>query len=184
MTHTSHALLLQVLTDDYGLLKGRLARRLGSPDIADEVLQEAYLRVERMPPTIGAVLHPRTYLFRIALNIAADRRRSEQRRLARSEIELLLRLEHDELDPERVVEARSSVRTLVEALEDLPPRRRAIFVAARVNGLSIPQIAAQFSVSTRFIERELKQALDHCRDRLEIKLSRKFGPGRSETSSE
>jgi RNA polymerase sigma factor (sigma-70 family) len=183
MSQMSHALLLQVLTDDYSLLKGRLTRRLGSPDIADEVLQEAYLRVERMP-TIGAVLHPRTYLFRIALNIAADRRRSEKRRLARSEIELLLRLEHDELDPERVVEARSSVRTLVEALEDLPPRRRAIFVAARVNGSSIPQIAAHFSISTRFVERELKQALEHCRDRLEIKLSRKFGTGRSETSKE
>jgi RNA polymerase sigma factor (sigma-70 family) len=180
MTQTGQALLLQVLVDDYGLLKGRLTRRLGSPDAADEVLQEAYLRVERMP-TLGTVFHPRTYLFRMALNIAADRYRSERRRLARSEVELLLRLEHDELHPERIAEARSSARALVQALDDLPPRRRAIVVAARVEGLTVVKIAARFGVSTRFIERELKLALDHCRDRLEINLSHRFGASRSET---
>ena len=162
MTHTGQALLLQVLVDDYGLLKGWLTRRLGSPDAADEVLQEAYLRVERMP-ALGMVFHPRTYLFRMALNIAADRHRSERRRLARSEVERLLRLEHDELDPERIAEARSSVRSLVQALDELPPRRRAIIVAARVEGLTVAKIAARFGVSTRFIERELKLALDYCR---------------------
>lgn len=183
MSQSSQALLLQALMNDYGLLKGRLTRRLGSPDDAEEVLQEAYLRVKRMP-AIGVVLHPRTYLFRIALNIAADRRRSEKRRLARSEVELLLRLEQDELDPERIADARSSVRVLVQALEGLSPRRRAIFVAARVDGLSIPEIAGRFGVSTRFIERELKQTLDHCREHLEIKLSQKFGPRPSTTSNE
>jgi RNA polymerase sigma factor (sigma-70 family) len=181
MIQTSQALLLQVLLDDYGILKGRLARRLGSPDTADEVLQEAYLRVERMP-NVGAIFHPRTYLFRLALNIAADRRRAEQRRLARSEVELLLRLGHDELDPERIAAGRASVRVLVQALEELPPQRRAILVAARIEGLPIPKIAARFGVSTRFVERQLKRALDHCRDRLEIKLSEKDGPRPSETS--
>jgi RNA polymerase sigma-70 factor (ECF subfamily) len=183
MTKTGLVLLLQVLMDDYAVLKGQLARHLGSPDVAEDALQEAYLRLQRMD-NIGVVQHPRTYLFRIALNIAADRRRSESRRLARSEVELLLRLEHDELDPERVAEGRSSIRTLVQALNELPPRRREILVAARLEGLDYPKIAARFGISTRYLERELKHALDHCREKLEIKLSQRFGPGRSGTSKE
>jgi RNA polymerase sigma factor (sigma-70 family) len=183
MTQSSQALLLKVLMNDYGILKGRLARRLGSADVADDVLQEAYLRVSRMP-AMAAVLHPRTYLFRIALNIAADRRRSEKRRLARSEVELLLRLDQDDLDPERIAQARSSVRALELALEELAPRRRAIFVAVRVNGLTVPEVAARFGLSTRYIERELKDALDHCRGRLEMEVSQTFGPRPSAASKE
>lgn len=183
MTKTGLALLLQVLMDDYAVLKGQLARHLGSSDVADDVLQEAYLRLQGMD-NIGAVQHPRTYLFRIALNIAADQRRSESRRLARSEIELLLRLEQDELDPERVAAGRSSVRALVQALDGLSPRRRAILVAARVEGLAYSKIAVRFGISTRYLERELKQALDHCREKLEINLSQRFGSGPSGTSKD
>src|ERR1700760_3651331 len=145
----AHAVLLRALVDDYGLLRARLARRLGFCHGAGEVLQEAYLRLGRTAKT-GMIFHPRTYLFRLALNIAADRRRSEKRRLARQEIELLLRVDQDELDPERIAQGKSSVRLLVDALKELPSRRRAILVASRVEALSIPEIAARFGVSTRF----------------------------------
>lgn len=183
MTKTGLAHLLQVLLGDYGVLKGQLARRLGSQDAAGDILQEAYLRLQRMGP-VGAIRHPRTYLYRVALNIAADRRRSEQRRLARSEVELLLRVESDELDPERIAAGRSSVQSLVQALDELPPRRRAIFVAARLEGRPHAEIAARFGISTRYLERELKIALDHCRDRLEIKLSQTFRSAPPEPSME
>jgi len=130
MAETSQALLLRLFTSHYSMLKGWLTRRLGSADAADEAMQEAYLRMQRMDG-IGAVRRPQSYLFQVTLNIAADLRRCEKRRLARSEIELLLQLEQDELDPERVAEGRSSVGALVQALDALPPRPRAIFVAAQ-----------------------------------------------------
>ncbi|MBB4200029.1 hypothetical protein CCR94_21775 [Rhodoblastus sphagnicola] len=183
MKVSGQALLLQTLLDDYAPLRSQLARRLGSPDAADDVLQEAYLRLGRIEEP-GPIRHPRSYLFRIALNIAADRRRSEARRLERSEVELLLKLEHDELDPERVAAGRSSMRQLVEALEQLPERRRAIFLAVRSDGRPIADIAVQFGISTRMVERELKQALDHCRQHLEINLSQKFDPGHPVTSKD
>jgi RNA polymerase sigma factor (sigma-70 family) len=183
MTESGQALLLRTLMDDYGPLRSRLARRLGSPDAADDVLQEAYLRLGRLD-NVGTIQHPRSYLFRIALNIAADRRRAEARRLERSEVELLLQLDADELDPERIAAARSSVRSLAQALDELPERRRAIFLAARTEGKAIAEIAARFGISTRMVERELKQALDHCRDRLEINLSQTFGPSRPTTSKD
>lgn len=175
--------LLRVLMDDYGLLKGQLTRRLGSEDVAGDVLQEAYLRLQRKDEA-HPIRHARTYLFRIALNIAADRRRSESRRLARSEVEMLLQIEQDELDPERIASGRASMQQLAEALRELPPRRQAIFIAARLENTPYSDIARRFGVSTRFIERELKQALDHCRERLEINPSQTFGAAPSESSKD
>jgi len=183
MAETSQALLLRLFISNYSTLKGRLARRLGSADAADEALQEAYLRMERMGQ-IGAVRRPQSYLFQVALNIAADLRRSEKRRLARSEIERVLQLEQDELDPERIAEGRSSVGALVRALDALPPRPRAILVAARLDGLTHAAIAARFGISTRLVERELKRALDHCRGHLELKRRQTFGTGRPALSNE
>jgi RNA polymerase sigma factor (sigma-70 family) len=183
MAEDGRALLLWLFKSHYQTLKGRLARRLGSADAADEALQETYLRMERMSLT-GAVRHPYSYFFRVALNVAADLRRSEQRRLGRSEVELLLQLERDELDPERVTEARSSVRALVQALDMLTPRQRGILVAARLEGLTHGAVAARFGISTRLVERELKIALDHCRDHLELNHLATFGTGRPAPSKE
>jgi RNA polymerase sigma factor (sigma-70 family) len=173
MAETDQALLLQLFISNYNALKWRLARRLGSPDAADEALQEAFLRIRRVS-RIGTIRQPQSYLFRVALNIAADLRRTEKRRLARSEIEQFLRIEEDELDPERIAAGRSSVRALVQALDALPPRPRAILLAARIDGLTHEKIAGNFGISTRMVERELKLALDHCRARLEIKSTKKF----------
>ena len=168
ITKSGLAHLLQVFITDYDVLKRQIGRHLRSHDAAGDILQEAYLRLQRIGE-VGIVRQPRAYLYRVALNIADERRRSERRRLARSEVELLLRVDDDELDPQRIAEGRSSLRFLVQALEELPARRRAIFIAARLEGRTHAEIAAEFGISTRFLERELKQALDHCRARLEIK---------------
>ncbi|MEW6436272.1 MAG: RNA polymerase sigma factor [Pseudomonadota bacterium] len=180
MAENNQALLLRLFKSNYGSLRGRLARRLGSIEAADEALQETYLRLDRIE--VGPIKRPLPYLFRIAVNTASDLRRSEKRRLHRSEIELLLQLEKDEIDPERLAAARSSLRALALALEELSPRARSILLAARLEGLPHAEIAARFRISTRLVERELKRALDHCRDHLEIKPPQPFGTGRPTAS--
>lgn len=180
MTETTWASLRALLVERYGTLRRRLAHRLGSMDLAAETLQETWLRLER-PGNPGPVQRPEAYLFRVALNIAADRRDADRRRLALSEIELLLHADDDELDPERITAARNDVAVLVGILDELPPRCRAIFVAARFEELPHKTIAARFGISTRMVERELKRALEHC-DKLLGKS--RFGSGPPEPSME
>ncbi|MEZ0222819.1 MAG: RNA polymerase sigma factor [Tardiphaga sp.] len=182
MTQTSWASLRALLVDRYEELKRRLARRLGSADLAAEALQETWLRLQR-PGEPGVLGRPDAYLFRVALNVAADRRDAERRRLALSEVEMLRHLDDDELDPERFAESRSEIAALARALDELPPRCRAIFIAARLDEIPHKDIAAQYGISTRMVERELKRALDHCSGRLgRISLSR-FGSPPSEPST-
>ncbi|HLH11192.1 MAG TPA: RNA polymerase sigma factor [Methylovirgula sp.] len=183
MAEDDQALLLRLFTSNYTTLKGRLARRLGSVEAAEEALQETYMRVERIE-RVGAIVRPLPYLFRIAVNTASDLRRSEKRRLQRSEIELLLQLEKDEIDPERVAAARSSLRKLARVLRDLPSRQRTILVATRLEGLTHAAIAARLGISTRLVERELKRALDHCRHYFELNDPKPFGSTGSAASKE
>ncbi len=183
MTETNGATLRQILVERYDDLRRRLARRLGSTDLATEILHETYLRLDRGSTELGLVHSPKAYLFRTALNVAADHHRSaEGRRLNNLEIDTLRGIADAALDPAKAMEARLEVAMLERALDELTPRRRAILIAARLEEVSHAEIAARFGISTRMVEKELRSALLHCSQRLEIKLKSRFGRQPPETS--
>lgn len=177
-------MMRRLLVADYGSLKSRLARRFGSTDFAGEVLHEAWLRLDRdgggaIEPQVR---NPTAYLYRLAVNIAVDQKRADGRWLAKAEVESYCRQAVNELDPGRVAEARSELAALARALEDIPPRRRAIFLASRIEGLSHQEIAQRLGVTTRIVERELEAAFGHFREVLEKKVEPRRGPRSLKTS--
>jgi RNA polymerase sigma-70 factor (ECF subfamily) len=183
MTETSWTTLRQLLVDRYDDLRRRLARRLGSTDLATEILHETYLRLDRGSAELGIVHNPKAYLYRTALNVAADHHRNaEGRRLSDLEIDALRGIADAALDPAKAMEARLEVTMLERALDELTPRRRAILIAARLEEVPHVEIAARFGISTRMVEKELRSALLYCSQRLEIKLMGRFGRQAPETS--
>lgn len=182
MNDITWAMLRDVLVDRYDEFKRRLARRLGSAELATETLHEAWLRLARVGSP-GIVRSPESYVFRVALNAAFDQRQAEARALSTSEIETLRHLDEDELDPQRVAEARSEILALKQALDELPVRCRSIFVAARVEGVPQADIAERFGISTRMVERELKRAFDYFEVRLQRTAIRHVGSRPSKPSS-
>jgi RNA polymerase sigma-70 factor (ECF subfamily) len=184
MTEGLVALLRRLLVADYGSLKQRLARRFGSADFAGEVLHEAWLHLERIEG--GAVetpiRNPTAYLYRLALNIAVDQKRADHRWFAKTEAQSFCRQAINVLDPGRVAEARSELEALARELENLPPRRRAIFLASRLHGLSHKEIAERYGVTVRVVDREMKAALDHFSQVLGKKIAPRRGPRSLKTS--
>jgi RNA polymerase sigma-70 factor (ECF subfamily) len=75
-----------------------------------------------------------------------------------------------------VATARDELVALQRALDELPARRRAIFLAARLGGLTHRQIADQHGISTRAVEINVQRALEHCAERLGKVPVRRFGP--------
>jgi RNA polymerase sigma-70 factor (ECF subfamily) len=181
MSDSNIATLRAVLLADYIDLDRRLTRRLGSADLASDVLQETFLRLEGINE-IGPVRNPKAYVFRIALNIANDRRRAESRRLTVDEVDRLLDIPDDRPDAARVIEDRSEVELLKRAIAELPERRRRVLILSRIEGLPNREIAARLGVTVRTIEIDLKQAIEHCAERLKRRVPNKFGfhrPGSS-----
>jgi RNA polymerase sigma-70 factor (ECF subfamily) len=174
MSNTTTTTLRDLLLADYDRISQRLTRRLRSADLASDVIQETYLRIERMGD-IGSVRNPAAYLLGIALNIARDYRRAESRRLTVDEVDSLLEIPDDRPDPEHEVEKRSEINLLRRAIAELPERRRLVLTLSRIEGLHNREIAERFGVTVRTIEIDLKQALEHCADRMKNPNTAKFG---------
>ncbi|MNL14510.1 putative RNA polymerase sigma factor FecI [compost metagenome] len=181
MKDTGKKSMVRLFLTSYDDFKVRLRRRLGSEDLANDVLHETYLRVDRMEE-VPDIAQPNAYLYRMALNIAADRRQSDARLLTGSEVEELLQVSDEALDPARVVGGQKEIQLLLSALYELPARRRKIFIAARLEEAPHLEISQRFGISTRMVEKEIKAALGHCAGRLERKVIQRFGPGAGKPS--
>jgi RNA polymerase sigma-70 factor (ECF subfamily) len=166
--------LQAVLTADYNTLSRQLTRRLGSAELASEALHETFLRLDRMSDATS-VRSPKDFLFRIAVNIATDRRRVERRYLSAAEVDYLLDVPDDSPDPAEIAEARSELEALDRALAELSPRRREVFKAAILQKIPDHKIAARLGINVRTVETDLKHALSHCASRLGRKLIRRPG---------
>lgn len=154
--------LRDLLASQYDDFRRRLTRRLGSEDLANESLQETWLRLHRNDD-VGVVQSPAGYVLRVAMNIATDRRRTEGRVARRSDIAAALDVVPDPAPgPDREVEARSELDALNRAIATLPTRARQILIAGRIEGLSQTEIAERFGISPRMVRFELRRALDHC----------------------
>ncbi len=182
MTEAGWAALQHRLLMRYTFLKKRLTYYFGSADLASDALQDTWLRLER-GGELTTVRNPDTYLYSMAVNIAREIRRTENRRLTTSEIETLLEIEDEAPDAARTVEARAELEILATIIEELPIRQQAILLAARLDGMPRHDIAERFGVSVRFVQRELQQAHDYCAARLKKLTGEQFRSGLRETST-
>jgi RNA polymerase sigma-70 factor (ECF subfamily) len=121
-----------------------MARRLSrSADDARDLVQETFLRAARSAASIpSGSSREEAWLVRVLINICRDRwRHSGVRQRARLDGRVAAR---PAVDPERSLIARSMIR---QALDALPPRRRAILIPYELEGSPIPAIARMIGVS-------------------------------------
>jgi RNA polymerase sigma-70 factor (ECF subfamily) len=174
--------MLGLFLDNYEDFRRRLRRRLRSDDLVDDVLQETYLRVRRLDPNDEHARHPTGYLFRMALNMAADHHRASGRLLTGDEVDDLINGVHDGLDPSTVLSSRQEMLALSQALDTLTRRQRDILIAARVDEQPQADIAARHGISVRMVGKELKKALETCATKVGRTSFQRFGPGAGESS--
>lgn len=164
MPETSWAALRRRLLEKYDEFVRRLARRLGSSDLAQDVIHETYLRFERVGDT-EPVRNLDGYIMTTAVNIAKNRATVERRHLSASETDLLIGIPDDAPDPERTVEARSEMKLLQRILAELPARRRQIFEGSWADGISHAELAVRHGVHLRTVQREIAEATLYVRGR-------------------
>ena len=117
----------------------RLARRLSrSAEDASDLVQETFLRAARHTASVpeGAG-HEEAWLVRVLINLARDRWRQLAVR-KRGADDAALSTTPVVADSETALLARSIIW---QALDRLPPRRRAIIVLYELEGVGIPAIA-------------------------------------------
>ena len=105
--------------------------------------------------------HPQTYLVNTAVHAAIDHIRQDTRLLARARSASSSSWRTNP-GPAEIAQSRSDMAGMFKALDMLTPRQRDILVAARVDGLSRPELAQRWGISLRLVGRELQTAHEHC----------------------
>jgi RNA polymerase sigma-70 factor (ECF subfamily) len=113
-----------------------LKRAAGSTPLAEDILQEAYLRFLRAPATESRAAEPAAFLFRIATNLLYDhwRRAGRERRLL------------SWWRPVRVSQDAGLKHDVGRLLDELAPRERALVWLAHVEGCSHEEIAGMLTL--------------------------------------
>jgi RNA polymerase sigma factor (sigma-70 family) len=144
-----------------------LTKLTSSQHDAEEVAQEAVLRLLRVENLECDPRRARHYLFRTATNIVRDNHRRSTARCAHLCSALDdLQLEADTAPVDRLIDAEREVAVVAAALRDLSTRARAAFLMHVLEDLTYERIAAELGVSKKTIERDIALALALCRVRL------------------
>ena len=156
---------LRAVTEEFApRLYGFLLYRLGNRDDAQDLAQEAYLRLLRVEKT-RFIQSPESYLFRIASNLANEFAMQQRRAPAMVELDTVAETGDIGSDDrfERTLEYRAFIRRLKTVLDDLPPAYRAAFLLSKRDGLSRQEIAAELGLSIHTVKKYLARAAAHCR---------------------
>jgi RNA polymerase sigma factor (sigma-70 family) len=139
-----------------------LRQRLRTPEDANDVAQEAYIRMMQYQNS-RQIRSPSSMLFRIAINVANDLGRSEQVRRVSDQCSLdSVELVSDTPSPEREVSAKQELALLHTAIEDLSPKCRQVFLLSRVRRMTYPEIAVHCGISVKMVEKHISRALAIC----------------------
>ena len=134
-----------------------LAARLGGMSEAEDALHDLWLRLESNGT--GPVAQPAAYLYRMANNIAFDRRRSAARHAARDGGWLEAQPRSEEMPGvEQALIAREQLARIEAALATLPEPAARAFRRFRFDGVPQKAIAAELGISISSLEKLLQRA--------------------------
>jgi RNA polymerase sigma-70 factor (ECF subfamily) len=134
---------------------------------AEEISQEAFLRLLGAEYLDADPNRARNYLFTTATNLSHDNYRRKTARADGAHVALDdLQIEADDPGPERLVDGERSKRIVDAALRDLKPRPRQAFLLYVQDELTYECIALQLGVSKKTVERDMALTIALCRSRL------------------
>ena len=143
-------------------LKRYIARFIHDSHEIEDVSQEAYLRAF-VAEKERAIEQPKSFLFRIAHNLAMTTLTKKSRRLT----DFIEDSESpDVVGQEQAVEseviASQSVAIHCEAVAELSPQRRRVYLLRKVYGKSHKEIAAHLDITVSTVEKHLIKATRQC----------------------
>lgn len=131
-------------------------RRGVSKEDADELVQEAFLKVEQYERTHTA-RSAEALLVTAAVNLSIDR----ARRRARApfvELDNVQAIADHMPDPAQIVEQQARLRHAAAGLDRLPERGRRILLMRRLDNMSYAEIAAAEGMTVAAVEKQVARA--------------------------
>lgn len=140
-------------------LQNMLRRRGQGREDAEDLVQEAFLRLQVYCNEGNEVRSPDAFLARTVLNLAINAHESDHRHLYAREAVEDLQLVDLSPTPDEVLAAEQCLSRIRALLGGLGRRTREVFFMHRLYGLSYVQIADHFDISVSAIEKHIASAM-------------------------
>jgi RNA polymerase sigma-70 factor (ECF subfamily) len=152
---------------------------LGNREEAYDLSQEVFLRVFRTLDRFRADASLKTWIYRITINQASNRRRFWSRRNRLAQVSLDAHVEvhgeptepSDASSPHRILASKQLAEHLTLALDALPFDQRTVLILREVEGLAYDEIAQALDIAIGTVKSRLTRARQTLRARLgEVRL--------------
>jgi RNA polymerase sigma factor (sigma-70 family) len=167
MTESRKSLVERLFREQGSALRSFLRGRVSLQAHPEELAQEVYLRMLRVPKP-SAIRNPEAYLFTVAANLAKEHNAKE--RAAGRNVDV-----NDSAIEEQIAQlpnfgqqcdAEALVKRLRVVLAQLPTKCQAAVALHYWRGMSYEEVGAQLDVSSDMVKKYIQQALAHCRRRM------------------
>lgn len=138
---------------------------LKNKEDAQEIVQEAFLRIWKKREEIDSTKSFKSFLFSISYNLVVDQLRI---RLKDQEYRKFLvhYFESESFELKSELDYDKIVLQIRNAVQELPVKRKQIYTLSREVGLSHKEIAARLGISVKTVENQITLALKHLKARL------------------
>ena len=137
----------------------------GDPQVAEEVLQDTFIRAYRHRHSLRLDMSPLPWLHRVALNLCYSR--LSRKRLA---VETLGESTHElrdgALEPAEHLERKELRRTIRDGVAALPPKQQGVIVLYYLHGMSLQETSDTLGIALGTVKSRLHYALHALRDHM------------------
>lgn len=151
-------IIAELYVSEYARLKRIVSRILSRPEVADDVIQDTFLKLSSRDLQYA----DRGLLVRAAQNVARDYNRSERNRARLMDEMQGSQLAGGPFSPEESVVVEDQLQALLSAIQSLPRRRAQIFLLAKLDEMPYARIAEELGVSLSTVEKEMAAAIAFC----------------------
>lgn len=134
--------------------------------IAEDLVQEVFVRVWENRATLSPDAKIKTYIYKIGRNLAIDH--SRHKKVVR-EWEEEKKALHSFSSSKKKIDDRLHKKLMLkevkQAIEELPERRRLVFILSRYEGMTYKEIAEKLDISVNTVDTQICRALKTLREK-------------------
>jgi RNA polymerase sigma factor (sigma-70 family) len=150
-----------ILVDHQEELRRFILRKVNCPDATQDIFQDTYLRYAHYPDK-SQIQNHRAFIFKIAANLVTDHIRQNgvrERHHAEDPDAIDSVFFPENRQPEQLASQQERLRHWAQAVMELPPRCREVFILVKFKELTHPQVARQMGISVSMVDKHLSHAL-------------------------
>lgn len=156
----------QIFDAHYDAVKNFLYYKLGDIDLAEDLVQEVFLKTWEKRDSIKMET-VQNLLFTIANHLAINHFKSAKNRF---EFKLKDQPHTTHESPEYMMEKDEFALKLEKAIASLPEKQRVVFLMNRIDELTYKEIADRLEISVKAVEKRMHEALEHLLKKIEHKI--------------